>query len=99
VGRYVNRLAQHNTHIAPGMTLITSNRHPTDINTTIREMFDHMFVFGLRGSSSRRTANDLADGLTDVVDDLERYQFAHVGSLGNVTRFRPVAEMKSYDRI
>lgn len=96
MGEYVSRMAHHNTHLKPGMTLITSNRSITGLNPTIREMFNHMFVFGLRGDNSIRQARNLASDLPDVVDDLNEYEFCHVDQSGEISRFEPVKNMDKY---
>lgn len=98
-GAYVSRLAHHNTHIYPGMSLVLACRHPTDIDSTTREMYNHMFVFGVRGKNAKRALDNLAEGLTEAVENLGEYQFAHVDSLGNITVFDPVPDMGEYDRV
>jgi len=99
VGGPISRITYHNTHIYPGITMITANRHPTDLDSTIREMYDHMFVFGARGRNAKRALNDLAEGLSEVVEGLDEYQFAHVDPQGNITVFDPVTNMGEYSRV
>ena len=99
MGGQVSQLAYHNTHIYPGITLITANRHITDLNPTIREMYDHMFVFDLRGDNSLGAADNLASGLSGEVDNLDMYEFIHVDTLGEMTKFSPVEDMGQYQQI
>ena len=98
VGSAVSRLMYHNTHIHPGITVITANRHPTDLDSTMREMFDHMIVFGARGNA-KDALERMAEGLRDAVEGLDPYHFIHVDPMGNLTEYGPVEEMEGYDRI
>lgn len=98
IGAMVNRVAQHNTHIKPGLTLITSNRHPTDLDNTIREMYDHMFVFGARGRGAD-ALDALVKGLSDEVASTGEYEFVHVDQQGNSRVFEPVDDMGDYERV
>lgn len=99
VGTAVNRLSHHNTHIYPGITFITVCRHPTDIDNTTRELYDHMFVFGARGKGAKRALRNLSEGLDDAVEGLGEYQFAHVDPQGEISIFDPVPDMGEYDRL
>jgi len=81
------------------MTLITANRHPTDLDSTIREMYDHMFIFDLRGDNAKKTARGMASGSVEAVESLDEYEFIHVGPQGEITKFNPVEDMGEYERI
>lgn len=99
MGAMVNRMIFHNTHIYPGMTLVSLCRRAGDLNTTLRETANHSFVFGGRGSTTMRAYKDLAEDLPDAVRDLEEYHFIHVNERGEMTLFAPVDEMPEYERI
>lgn len=99
IGAYAQQLAWHNTHFYPGMTMITSNRHPTDLDSTIREMYDHMFIFGLRGENAKRCARGMCSGVVEVVESLNQYEFVHVDPQGEINVFEPVEDMGEYDML
>jgi len=96
MGQHVSELAYHNTHMKPGVTMLTSNRHITDLNGTIREMYSDMFVFGLRGSNSIRQADNLSNGLSDAVEQSGQYEFIHVNQQGDKRHFTKVPDMDEY---
>lgn len=99
IGTYASQLAFHNTHIYPGITLITANRHPADLDGSIRDMYDHMFIFGASGDRARRALNGLKSGLFDRVQDLQEYHFLHVTPMGEITTMAPVDDMGEYERV
>lgn len=96
VGGEVSKLMYHNTHYNPRVTLITANRHPTDLDSTLREMYDHMFVFGARGNAAK-TLDDMASGFSDLLEDIPEYHFIHANPRGDLTVYEPVEDMGEYE--
>ena len=96
VGGEVSKLMYHNTHYNPRVTLITANRHPTDLDSTLREMYDHMLVFGARGNAVD-TLENMASGFRDLLEELPEHHFVHADPMGELTVYEPVEDMGEYE--
>jgi len=97
VGSNVARLIQQNTHIYPGITFSCSARRPQNIDTDMRELADHFFIFGGKGKGTWRALDEIAEGLAPLVKGLDEYEFVHVGPSGETTVYGPVKDMGSYE--
>lgn len=89
-GEAVQDMIDFNTHFAPGIGLWAVARRPAQLNTDLMELYDEMFVFGLRGRNDRRTYKDMVgEELVELLDEKEKYEFVHVDGEGDCTLFEP----------
>lgn len=90
-GSAVQDMIDFNTHFAPGVGLWAIARRPAQLNTDLMELYDELFIFGLRGRNDRRAYRDIvSEELVDLLDEKDRYEFVHVDGSGETTLFEPV---------
>lgn len=93
-GEAVQDMIDFNTHFAPGIGFWAVARRPAQLNTDLMELYDEMFVFGLRGRNDRRTYRDMVgEELVELLDQKEKYEFVHVDGEGDCTLFEPTENL------
>lgn len=90
-GEAMQDMIDFNTHFAPGIGLWVVARRPAQLNTDLMELYDEMFIFGLRGRNDKRAYRDMvSEELVEQLDAKEKFEFVHVDGEGDTTLFEPV---------
>lgn len=98
-GMAVADLVDFNTHYDPQIGVILICRRPAQLNSDFENLASHYFVFAARGKNDYSAYGDISRELPDLLDERERYEFAHVDEEGDCTLFEPVELMEGRGRI
>lgn len=82
-----------------GVGIVGVARRPASVHTDLVELADQLVLFRLRGPNDKRKLNQIRSGLGELVEDLGRFEFLVVDSLGEVEHYSPVPEMNTTGRL
>lgn len=90
-GPAVADLIDFNRHF--GVSLITIARRPTQLNTDLENLANHIFIFGGRGKNDYRSYADIHRDLPEAIEEKEQYEPVYVSGDGDLRIFDKVPSL------
>jgi DNA helicase HerA-like ATPase len=86
------RLVNMGRNFGNGYMAIT--RRPANVDTTVFELADHIFLFRLRGRNDKRFCEELLDGenadFAEMIPTLPNYEYLYIAPQSNVVKCPPL---------
>lgn len=90
-GPAVADLIDFNRHFATSLVAVA--RRPSQLNTDLENLSNHIFVFGGRGKNDYRSYSDTHRDLPQALEEKEQYQPVYVSSEGDLRIFDSVPNL------